>query len=258
MQIKNNHEPHEPVKPKKKKRWLWLKIMLISIVVLVAGGMIFNNQIMGYWVKTQTTPANYLKVPKEEMKKNVEVANKEGNFDGDTAVPVSAENLVKAALENKDKPITGGISMPQLGINLPIMADDGDYAMLYGAGPLQPGQVMGEGNYTLASHDMWTNASYYSKTLLFSPLVNAAAGQDIYLTDKDKVYHYVVYDVQRVTPDEWDLAVDEVPGKNVVTLITCDTNDEYRIMVRGDLVDVKPFNDETAVPFTGEQNQYKG
>ena len=50
---------------------------------------------------------------------------------------------------------------------------------------MKPDQKMGEGNYSLASHHIFTaeNASQ----MLFSPLVNAKAGK-IYLTDKDKVY----------------------------------------------------------------------
>ena len=79
---------------------------------------------------------------------------------------------------------------------------------------------------------------------------------DIYLTDKDKVYHYEIYDIRRVTPDAWDDAVNEIPGRKVVTLITCDTDTTYRILVRGELKDVKPFNDDTAQPFTSELNQY--
>ena len=115
---------------------------------------------------------------------------------------------------------------------------------------------MGKGNYVMASHDMWTNADYYSKTLLFSPLKQARNGQDIYLTNKKHVYHYVTYDVERILPTQWNYAVDPIKGKRVVTLLTCDTNDRYRIMVRGELKDVSRFNNTTAKPFNAKFNQY--
>ena len=59
------------------------------------------------------------------MKQNAEKAQTEGNFDSASAVPVSAENIVKAALSNESRPVVGGISVPELGINLPILFDNG-------------------------------------------------------------------------------------------------------------------------------------
>lgn len=243
-----------PKKSGKKRLWFWTKIIGTMMIILIALGLIFNKPLMGLWVKSQTSPNNYLKVSKAQMKKNTQ---KKGNFDTNSVAEVSPENLAKAAMSNETSPVTGGISIPQLGINLPIMLDDGDFTMLKGAGPIQEGEVMGEGNYVLASHDMWTNMDYYSKTLLFSPLKQAQKGQDIYVTNKDKVYHYVSYDIRKILPTDWNDATDEIPGKKVITLLTCDTDDKYRILVRGELKDVKPFNDTTAAPFTGEYNAYQ-
>lgn len=245
---------------KKETKRLWPKIAIsVGVIILIAisGILIFNKPIMETYVKTQSKPATYLKVSAAEMKQNAERAPKDGNFDSDSAVPVSTANLVKAAMANQSNPVVGGISIPALGVNLPILFDSGDYSMLYGAGQLTAEQSMGSGNYVLASHDMWTNESYYSKTLLFSPLKRASVGQDIYLTNKTSVYHYTVYDVRTVLPTAWHDAVDDVLGKNVVTLITCDTDDSRRILVRGELKDVKPFTDDTSKPFNSDFNQYK-
>lgn len=259
MVIKSDTHRDDSQSSQNPKR-LWLKILMsigVIIIIVISGVLIFNKPIMESYVKHQTKPTAYLKVPSSEMTKNAEKAKTDGNFDSSSAVPVSAENVAKAAFANESKPIIGGIAVPELGINLPILYDSGDYSMLYGAGPLVPGLVMGKGNYVLASHDMWTNMSYYSKTLLFSPLKNARNGQSIYLTDKANVYHYEIYDIRSITPEAWDDAVNEIPGRKVVTLITCDTNDAYRILVRGELKDIKPFNDDTAKPFTADSNQYK-
>lgn len=254
MKINKQTEIKPVQKEAKKHKWLWLKIIGIVIFVLAALGLMFNQQLMGMIIHHQSDSSHYLKVSKTKMKAN---SKKKGNFESKSAVPVSPANLAKAVLANQTKPIIGGVAVPAIGINLPIMLDDGDYSMLYGAGPLQANQVMGEGNYTLASHDMWTNASYYSHTLLFTPLKRAQKGQDVYLTDKQKVYHYVIYEISRIRPTEWDSTVNNIPGQSTVTLVTCDTNDSYRIRVRGKLQDVKEYNDTTAVPFTGHVNQYR-
>ena len=255
MIVKNNTHDRQPNKRKR----IWSKILIrlgVTLILIISCVLIFNKPLMELYVKSQSKPETYLKVKSSDMKQNAKRAQTDGNFDSASTVPVSAENIVKAALSNESRPVVGGISVPELGINLPILFDSGDTSMLYGAGQLVPGLQMGQGNYVLASHDMWTNRSYYSKTLLFSPLKEAQEGQNIYLTDKDKVYHYEIYDIRRITPKAWDDAVNEIPGRKVVTLITCDTNDAYRILVRGELKDVKPFNDNTAQPFTSESNSY--
>ena len=226
---------------------------MISVLILLSLALIFNKQIMGAYVNHITNSKSAINTSASEMSKN---AKKKGNYDPKSAVPVSPANLVKAAIANQSRPVTGLIAMPAIGINLPVFLDDGDYTMLYGAGQLQPDQKMGKGNYVLISHDMWTNADYYSKTLLFSPLKQARAGQDVYLTNKKKVYHYVVTKVERILPTEWDYAAGKVPGKAVITLLTCDTDDRYRIMVRGELKSVKAFNDKTSKPFDSKFNQY--
>lgn len=257
MKIPNNMRPTPEPRRGIRSIWFWVKLIVVLIVVSISLLLIFNKQAMDVWVKTQSKPEVFMKATPKEIKENVVKSNKEGNFDGDTAVPVSAENIAKAEIENKAKPVLGGVAMPDIGINLPIMMDSGDYSMLTGAGPLLPNQVMGEGNYTLASHNMWTNESFYSKDLLFSPLMNAEIGHDIYLTDKDKVYRYKTIEVdKRVDPSEWDRATDAIPGTAVVTLITCAVDDEFRIMVRGELMEVLPFNEDTTEPFTKDLNQY--
>lgn len=234
-----------------------INVILIVVLTLIALCLIFNKEITGYYVKHHSEPTTYLKQSKDELQRNADEGNKKGNFDADTAVPVSSSNIVKAAMSNEPRKVIGGISIPELGINLPIMQDSGYYSMFYGAGPLVPNQKMGKGNYVLASHDMWTNGLYYSKTLLFTPLKSAEQGQKIYITNKDKVYMYKIYEVKRVKPSAWDEAVNPTQGKTTITLITCDTDDNYRIMVKGELSKVSDFNDRTAKPFTGEYNDYK-
>lgn len=256
MKIRENGQPETRVEKPKGRMPKWLKAIGVTLLVLVGLVLVFNKQIMEEYVLLTSTPDSYLDVSKEDMAKNAANAG-DGNFDSDSAPPVSAANLVSAALDNGTYNVIGGISMPALNINLPIYSDYGDYAMFYGAGALTPDQRMGVGNFAMASHDMWTASQFYSRDTLFSPLQNAENGQDIYLTDKDKVYHYVVSEVKIVAPTAWDEAVEAIQGKTTVTLITCEIESINRILVRGELKDVKDFNDKTAEVFTGEYNDYR-
>ena len=106
---------------------------------------------------------------------------------------------------------------------------------------MKPDQKMGEGNYSLASHHIFTaeNASQ----MLFSPLVNAKAGMKIYLTDKDKVYTYEITEVKHVTPDRVD-EIEDRDGIKEITLVTCvDYNATERIIVKGDFKEVKAYSE---------------
>ena len=106
---------------------------------------------------------------------------------------------------------------------------------------MKANQKMGEGNYSLASHHIFTaeNASQ----MLFSPLVNAKEGMKIYLTDKDKVYTYEIREVKHVTPDRVD-EIEDREGVKEITLVTCvDYNATERIIVKGDFKEVKAYSE---------------
>ena len=94
---------------------------------------------------------------------------------------------------------------------------------------------MGQGNYALAGHYMT------AKRLLFSPLKGVRQGDSIYLTDKRQTYRYKVTRVQVVDRHQIDV-IDDVPGKRLVTLVTCASarrGEPKRLVVRGELQTVK-------------------
>ena len=71
--------------------------------------------------------------------------------------------------------------------------------------------------------------------MLFSPLERAKNGMAIYLTDKEKIYEYIINDVSTVAPERVDVIYD-TPGVKEVTLVTCtDLEATERIIVKGQL-----------------------
>ena len=137
-------------------------------------------------------------------------------------------------------PVIGGIAIPDLKINLPIFKGLDNVGLTYGAGTMKNDQVMGENNYALASHHVFGMTG--SSQMLFSPLERAKEGMEIYLTDKNKVYTYVISEVKTVTPEHVEV-IDNRPGQNEVTLVTCtDAGATARTIVHGTYKGENDFN----------------
>ena len=225
-------------KKKKKKRRNLLTNILAVFLILLSLVLIFNAQIRDIFMVWNTNKYQVSQVTKEKIEEN---KGTEGNFDFDSVKSISSEAVLAAQWDAQQLPVIGGIAIPEVEINLPIFKGLDNVNLFYGAGTMKASQKMGEGNYSLASHHIFTaeNASQ----MLFSPLVNAKAGMKIYLTDKDKVYTYEIREVKHVTPDRVD-EIEDREGVKEITLVTCvDYNATERIIVKGDFKEVKAYSE---------------
>ena len=225
-------------KSKKNKRKNLLINILAGFLILLSLALIFNSKIRNIFMVWNTNKYQVSQVSKEKLEEN---NNSEGNFDFNSVKAISSEAVLSAQWDAQQLPVIGGIAIPEVEINLPIFKGLDNVNLFYGAGTMKPNQKMGEGNYSLASHHIFTaeNASQ----MLFSPLVNAKKGMKIYLTDKDKVYTYDIREVKHVTPDRVD-EIDDREGINEITLVTCvDYDATERIIVKGDLKEIKPYSE---------------
>ncbi|MFR6318979.1 MAG: sortase, partial [Streptococcus salivarius] len=88
----------------------------------------------------------------------------------------------------------------------------------------------------------------------------AKEGMKIYLTDKNKVYTYVISEVKVVQPTEVAV-VDDTPGKSEVTLVTCtDAEATQRTIVKGELksqVDFDKASSDIIEAFNKSYNQFQ-
>lgn len=225
-------------KMKKNNRKNILINILAGFLILLSLALIFNVQIRDIFMVWNTNKYQVSQVTKEKIEENKET---EGNFDFDSVKSISSEAVLAAQWDAQQLPVIGGIAIPEVEINLPIFKGLDNVNLFYGAGTMKANQKMGEGNYSLASHHIFTaeNASQ----MLFSPLVNAKAGMKIYLTDKDKVYTYEIREVKHVTPDRVD-EIEDREGVKEITLVTCvDYNATERIIVKGDFKEVKAYSE---------------
>lgn len=224
------------INKKKNKRKNLLINILTGFLILLSIALIFNAKIRDIFMVWNTNKYQVSQVSKEKLEENQDT---EGNFDFDSVKAISSEAVLSSQWDAQQLPVIGGIAIPEVEINLPIFKGLDNVNLFYGAGTMKPNQKMGEGNYSLASHHIFTaeNASQ----MLFSPLVNAKEGMKIYLTDKEKVYTYVIREVKHVTPDRVD-EIEDREGIKEITLVTCvDYNATERIIVKGDFKEVKPY-----------------
>ena len=239
-------------KKKKKKRSNLLTNILAVFLILLSLVLIFNAQIRDIFMVWNTNKYQVSQVTKEKIEENKEI---EGNFDFDSVKSISSEAVLAAQWDAQQLPVIGGIAIPEVEINLPIFKGLDNVNLFYGAGTMKANQKMGEGNYSLASHHIFTaeNASQ----MLFSPLVNAKAGMKIYLTDKDKVYTYEIREVKHVTPDRVD-EIEDRDGIKEITLVTCvDYNATERIIVKGDFKEVKAYSETSDDILSAFNQPYK-
>lgn len=242
-------------KRSKKRKYKRKKILINSLLVLIALiGLVFTFQMpITTWIVNHFQHKYSLRnLSKRDLEAN---KKRKVSFDTKNVKTVNFFDAALAQMDGKNYPVIGAIAYPDLSIVLPILNGDGDATMLYGAGTMKPNEVMGQGNYALASHHVSNVYGHSADGLLFSPLQNAKVGQEIYLTDKEKVYEYKTTSVESVTQDQGVVTAD-VPNKKLITLVTCAQDDTFRIVVRGELVQITKFNNATAQLFSSKYTQW--
>lgn len=141
--------------------------------------------------------------------------------------------------------VVGKLSIPTVDLNLSIIKgvgqENGD-PMEKGAATNKEGQEMGLRNYILASHAM------KNPTLLFSPLFNVNYDDKMYVTDEENVYVYNVTSIDTVEPERVDI-LNDIEGRQMLTLYTCTQAGTKRLVITGDLVDTLEYNAETKAQF---------
>ena len=242
---------HKKNKKKTNRKNLLINI-LAGFLILLSVALIFNSKIRDMFMVWNTNKYQVSQVSKEKLEENQDT---EGNFDFDSVKAISSEAVLSSQWDSQKLPVIGGIAVPEVEINLPIFKGLDNVNLFYGAGTMKRDQVMGKGNYSLASHHIFTaeNASQ----MLFSPLSHAKNGMKIYLTDKDKVYTYVIHEVKHVTPDRVD-EIDDRSGVDEITLVTCvDYDATERIIVKGDLKEEKDYSQTPEEILTAFNQPYK-
>ncbi|MDR1522312.1 MAG: class A sortase [Streptococcaceae bacterium] len=215
--------------PEKKKNKL--STFLLILIFLIGLVLIFNKEIRYFLMRLNSNRYSH----KISVKKLYNNNKSKQLFDFDAITPVSTEAVLAAQFSIQPLPIIGFIAMPDIKMKLPIFKGLSNTALLYGAGTMKEEQIMGEGNYALASHRV------ENPNLLFSPIQRAKKKMMIYITNLNQIFSYETKEVVRVTPDHVEV-IDDFPNKKMVTLVTCNDPDAIkRVIVYGDLSKVYDF-----------------
>ncbi len=218
---------------RKRRLYNILAFLLFFLALL----LIFNSSIRNSIMAWRTNQYRVENISSEEIEKNKSL---DATFDFDQVESLSTEAVLAAQWKAQQLPVIGGIAIPELDLNLPIFKGLSNTALYYGAGTMKETQVMGQGNYALASHHVFgiTGAS----GMLFSPLGKGKEGMKIYVTDKTTVYTYILSTVETVTPDRVDL-IEDTEGVSEITLVTCgDAAATNRVIVKGRLESSVPYD----------------
>lgn len=213
-----------------KKRRFSLRIIFGILLIIIGSALVFQNRIRDFILnrKIEEFNINLEALTLEDAKKNREA---EASFDFESLSELSLESVLNANQTGNILAI-GEIAVPSVGINLSIAKGVSDINMTLGAGTLREDQVMGQGNYVLASHHIIGP----SDDLLFTPLHRVNTGEKIYISDLEKVYVYEIYSKELVDASRVDLVEDT--EEDIITLITCeDLSAINRLIVRGKFIE---------------------
>lgn len=218
----------------------------LGLILLVIGIVIMINQawpvVQVYLNQQDVAVANYTA---EELEENASDQSN-GQFDFNEVRNVSATevNQVRTDIElgEADLDVLGAVAIPDANLNTAVIKGMSDVAMVSGAGTMFPDQVMGQGNYTLASHHI----GYGTDILLNNISDSVTVGDKIYLTDLTNVYVYETFFVEAVNPDQVQYISQEVTGNPIITLMTCTADLTQRWIVQGNLTETVAFGEAPA------------
>lgn len=209
-----------------KKQQKWYHLILPILLLLLGLLLIFHQPIKNFLLTQISNQYSIAQVTPEEIESNQ--AN-EASYDFNAVESVDFKSVINARLNPEQVSIVGGIAIPTVNLNLPILLGLSNYAVMVGAGTMKEEQKMGENNYALASHHM------IQPEKLFGPLTEITLGDKIYLTDLNYIYTYKTTYKEYVPPNRIDL-IDDVPNEKLVTLVTCDATGANRLVVQGQLL----------------------
>ncbi|MFC4600270.1 class A sortase [Cohnella hongkongensis] len=218
----------------------WYSISSI-VLIIVGAALILYDPIVNYWITPRHLAKMYeTNLGAEGIQQNVVELNSQSdetitrNFDFSEVENLGALD-VGATIQTEN--VIGGIYIPSVDINLPILYGATNENLKVASATLKPDQVMGEGNYAIAAHNS------RNLDVLFGSLRHVELGDELYITDKNKVYKYTMVQREVVMPERVDV-IEDVENKTLLTLVSCYSWDgSDRLIVTGELTEVMEYVD---------------
>lgn len=252
-------------------------IILAIVVFLAALGITFYPVISNYVNARYASEiqTSYEEVIEDTNNLLLETARQSAIRYNESIIPGTAEAdaysqeaLLKAMedyedqLNVADNGIMGYISVPKLGINLPIYHGTGDDTLERGVGHLLGSSLPVGGDST---HTILTAHSGMASQKMFSDLPQLEIGDVFYLKVLGETLAYQVDQINTVLPhDTTFLGIEQ--GEDLATLVTCTPFgvNTHRLLVRGERIPyeeaevIVEATQEEVVESTWEQHYLKG
>lgn len=212
-------------------------IFILLGIALIATPSI-KNKVVGN--KTKKTNKIVDNISYEDILKNEE---SEAEFDFESIEDVGATSVIFSSMKLDNKNIIGQLKIPELDMELPLLKGLTNSNLSAGAATMKDAQIMGEGNYSVSGHNM------KNKKLLFGSLMDIEVGNIVYITDKNQIYEYEIYDIV-VVPDTAMYMIEdseaEKKGRPIISLMTCyhTSKTGKRFFALGELIDQYPMEEE--------------
>lgn len=221
--------------------------IIIGLLLIIVGLVLFAiPKLSSALIKNEQDKAvaRFNEIDREQLVQNAQREDVEFDFSAISSINVETA-LTNTLFGSQDiidtykQDIVGRLIIEDLDIDLVIFNGINDQKLYVGVTTLKPGQVIGQGNYSIAGH--WS----YNDGLLLSRLPDIQIGTIIKLIDQETVYEYKVYNAELVLATDVHLIEDYIAtehGSPIVSVMSCwETNhDTHRWFAFGELINSYP------------------
>ncbi|MFK4925510.1 class C sortase [Lactococcus garvieae] len=212
---------------KKRERRFSLRNIISTLLLIFALGLLFYPIFVNYMVAQQnkTTiqkytrnvetlkPAQAKHLKEEAALYNQYIYTKSQYQSWNKAVPEYKKQLIT----DKDK-VIAYLSIPQIKItNIPVYSGDSEETLAAGVGHI-PQTILPIGGEN--THAVLSAHSGHINNTLFSDLEDLKMKDVFYIHVLDQTLKYEIFERKIVNPEDTD-AINVIPGKDLVTLVTC-------------------------------------
>ncbi len=213
---------------------------IIAVILIIVGiVLLFLPKISTLLIKKEAkkTVEAMEQIEAEKLEENNKA---EAIYDYDSVSEMDVyQSITNLSAADRER-IIGQIISPELEMNIALFKGISNANLFVGAGTMKPGQVMGEGNYSVAAH--------YSEEegVLFNKILDVQEGTKFFLTDKKNIYEYVMVKRVLVPEDALYMIEDsqtEEYGAPLLSLMTCPVSSKTgkRVFAVCKLVDQYPY-----------------
>lgn len=217
--------------------------LLNYLVVFVGLFLLVLSQLNQFRIDNRAKKNNAVaeEISATDMQNNI---NSKRSFDFDSIEEISTSGTWLSPDLIDQNLIIGRLYIPSIDLNLTVFNGLSNSILHAGLGTMRPGLTMGQGNFPIAGH--------YSadSDILFGNLISVEIGDQIYLTDNEKIYEYKVYETRivDVTEVKWvENTVAKEHGKPIISLMNCyyidGQNSGDRYFVFGELIEISDLAD---------------